>query len=697
MDGKKRKVMFLIYSLCGGGAERVLVETVNRLPKDRYDVTLMTLFHDDTRAGMLSPEVHYRPALRVKNGRAQKILSGIMQYIIPPKWLYRWFFRSDADVEVAFMEAFPTKILAYSTNQHAKKYAWVHIDVQTYTKQDRLFRSMRHQKACYERFDGIYCVSENVQEAFSAKFGLTERVHVAYNMLDEQAIRRRKDEPVDDIPKGEFLMVSVGSLIPRKGFERLIHVCGLLKSRGYHFHLLILGKGELYEDLAEQVIDEHLQDSVQLLGFRDNPYPYMAAADLYVCPSYVEGFSTVVSEAVVLETPVVTTDCSGMREILGELIKYEAAALCAGVLKVTNPRYRHVWLVSERGREARDNGYHYFAYLRQAHPEINAVYVADPKLPDYDRVAQLGSVVPYRSWRHYLLCAASEMKVSTHVSGYTPDIERYYMLDKLHIVRGKKVFLQHGIMIDDMKWYHYPNVVMDLFVTTLQKERDFVESAFGYPKGVVRRLGLCRYDALLHPHETKRQVLFMPTWRTYAVEGKTQAEFEQTDYFQHWQAVISDPKLEKLLTKYGYDAVFYPHFEVQRFLSAFHTENPHVKIGALGQMDVQTLLMESALLITDFSSIQFDFAYMLKPEIYYQFDEARYWGTHHDRGYFDYRVDGFGEVVTTQEALLQAIETALASECAVTPEMQKHIRDTFGALDDHNCERNHQAIRELMS
>lgn len=318
MDGKKRKVMFLIYSLCGGGAERVLVETVNRLPKDRYDVTLMTLFHDDTRAGMLSPEVHYRPALRVKNGRAQKILSGIMQYIIPPKWLYRWFFRSDADVEVAFMEAFPTKILAYSTNQHAKKYAWVHIDVQTYTKQDCLFRSMRHQKACYERFDGIYCVSENVQEAFSAKFGLTERVHVAYNMLDEQAIRRRKDEPVDDIPKGEFLMVSVGSLIPRKGFERLIHVCGLLKSRGYHFHLLILGKGELYEDLAEQVVDEHLLDSVQLLGFRDNPYPYMAAADLYVCPSYVEGFSTVVSEAVVLEKPVVTTDCSGMREILGD-------------------------------------------------------------------------------------------------------------------------------------------------------------------------------------------------------------------------------------------------------------------------------------------------------------------------------------------------------------------------------------------
>ena len=174
-----------------------------------------------------------------------------------------------------------------------------------------------------------------------------------------------------------------------------------------------------------------------------------------------------------------------------------------------------------------------------------------------------------------------------------------------------------------------------------------------------------------------------------------QAKVYFTDFRCH-PGLNQQQKLEKLLTKYGYDAVFYPHFEVQRFLSSFHTENPHVKIGALGQMDVQTLLMASALLITDFSSIQFDFAYMLKPEIYYQFDEARYWGTHHDRGYFDYRADGFGEVVTTQEALLTAIEAALASECAVTPEMQKHIRDTFGALDDHNCERNHQAIRELM-
>ena len=78
---------------------------------------------------------------------------------------------------------------------------------------------------------------------------------------------------------------------------------------------------------------------------------------------------------------------------------------------------------SERGREARDNGYHIFAYLNREHPELNSWFVADPTLPDYERVQALGRVVPYRSWKHYLLCAASEMKISTHVLGYTPEID----------------------------------------------------------------------------------------------------------------------------------------------------------------------------------------------------------------------------------------------------------------------------------
>lgn len=382
--------------------------------------------------------------------------------------------------------------------------------------------------------------------------------------------------------------------------------------------------------------------------------------------------------------------------LLGELIKYESAVLCATVLKCFDGEYQHIWLVSERGREARDNGYHIFAYLNREHPEINSWYVADPSLPDYARVQALGKTVPYRSWKHYLLCAASEMKISTHILGYTPDIDSYYMLDKLHVVHGPRAFLQHGVIIDDMKWYHYPNVRTDLFVCTLQKERDFIESAFRYPQGVVKRLGLCRYDMLAKPHKTKKQLLLMPTWRTYAVEGKSAKEFLQTDYYKHWQEVISSPELERILERYDYQAVFYPHFEVQRFIETFHTDNARMKIAALGQADVQTLLMESAAMVTDFSSVQFDFAYMKKPMLYYQFDEEQYWGTHHDVGYFDYRRDGFGPVTTDLNSLLGKIEWALGQSSRMTEYYEERTNRVFERIDDQNCARNYQAIKELL-
>ena len=288
------------------------------------------------------------------------------------------------------------------------------------------------------------------------------------------------------------------------------------------------------------------------------------------------------------------------------------------------------------------------------------------------------------------------MTRAAHVLGYTPEIDSYYMLDKLHVVHGPRAFLQHGVIIDDMKWYHYPNIRTDLFVCSLQKERDFVESAYHYPAGIVKRLGLCRFDALLRPHETRRQLLLMPTWRTYAVERKTQAEFEQSDYFRHWQDVISSPELEALLEQHGYEAVFYPHFEVQRFLSSFHTASPRVKIAALGEADVQTLLMESAVMVSDFSSVQFDFAYMKKPLLYYQFDEAQYWGVHHDVGYFSYRDDGFGPVVTEQAALFRELDRALAQNGTMSPFYAQRVDALFDRVDDQNCARNYQAIVELL-
>lgn len=384
--------------------------------------------------------------------------------------------------------------------------------------------------------------------------------------------------------------------------------------------------------------------------------------------------------------------------LFAELCRYEAATLCAVILKCICPSYRHLWLLAERGREARDNAYHLFAYLAKEHPELKVCYVADPALPDYERVRALGSVVPYRSARHYILCAAAEVKISTHMLGYTPDIEKYYLLDKLHVVRGKKVFLQHGVFIHDIKWYHYPNVRTDLFVCTLPQEQSFIERTFGYPPGVVQRLGLCRFDALMQPHPRKRQILVMPTWRAYAVEGKSQAQFCESEYFRRWQALLCDARLLNLLEQYDYTLVFYPHYEVQRFLGSFRSPGSRVKLASLAEYDVQSLLMESQILITDYSSVQFDFAFLQKPVLYYPFDEERFYAAHYGRGYFCCRCDGFGPVETDLPSLLDRLQALLHSGDAMPAPYLARAEAAFASLKAQGCcERNYRAICKLLA
>jgi CDP-glycerol glycerophosphotransferase (TagB/SpsB family) len=295
-----------------------------------------------------------------------------------------------------------------------------------------------------------------------------------------------------------------------------------------------------------------------------------------------------------------------------------------------------------------------------------------------------------------MLCAVSPVKVSTHIMGFTPSIEKYYMLDKINAIHGKKIFLQHGIIKEDIAWYHYPNVKPDLFICSLPVETEFVKEHFRYPEGVVQCAGLCRFDALNHRPPEKRQILIMPTWRKYAVEGKSREEFEHSEYFKRYQALLECREIGALLETYDYRIIFYPHYEVQKFISSFHTENDRIEIGLLGQYDVQQLLMESAVLISDFSSVHFDFAYMEKAVIYYQFDQEAYYLGHYEKGYFDFEEDGFGPVVKNQERLVEALDGVLGRGAEPEKVYDDRIHQFFPVMDSRNCERNYQSIISLL-
>ena len=277
----------------------------------------------------------------------------------------------------------------------------------------------------------------------------------------------------------------------------------------------------------------------------------------------------------------------------------------AAVLRKTNKTYRHLWLVMERGFDARDNAYWFFRYLREQQPQINACYVIDKASPDYGRVTQLGETVSWRSVRHYLMYLAADKLISTHVQPAAPDLMAYYHLRQIGIhPRGQQIFLQHGIIKDEMKWMRYPTMKVDFFASGGKMEYDYLVSEFGYPEGVIQYTGLCRFDNLIRGNDPSNEILVMPTWRGW--EYPQGEKFYETAFYRHFQSMLENPRLLSLLEEKNLKLIFYPHIELQKELDKFKSPSERIILASWQDYDVQELLMRCSLLITDYSSVFFD-------------------------------------------------------------------------------------------
>ena len=333
----KKKILFLIHTLGGGGAEKVLVNLVNNMDKNLYDVTLMTVIDTGVFKKDISPDVRYRTMIKVpfkkekvndsgsllkkKSGLSSKFIKIYTMFwkVVPAKWVYMFFVKEKYDIEVAFLEGICAKIISGSTNKQSQKITWIHVDLMNQHKSANVFKNHSEEEAVYNRFDSVVCVSNYVKEQFETMFQVKGNVVVKYNPVNVQEIIKKSNETIETVqPKRKFTICSVGRLNAQKSYIRLLECHNRLKREGYDCDLWIVGEGTDRENLETYIVDNNLQDSVKLLGFKNNPYPYMKNADLFVCSSKAEGFSTVVTEALILGLPIVTTDCSGMKELLGD-------------------------------------------------------------------------------------------------------------------------------------------------------------------------------------------------------------------------------------------------------------------------------------------------------------------------------------------------------------------------------------------
>lgn len=319
----KRKILFLIESLSGGGAEKVLTVLTKHIDKECFDVTVCTVSDIGVYRDEIKQRIRYCSILgNIQNkSLIGKLIYKIKYqaiYKILPMWLvYKLFVPKGFDVEIAFVEGYVTKLLSAS-NEKSSKIAWVHIDLlkNPWTQNIKVYRSVSEERYCYTKFDKIVCVSDTVKDNFVKKFGLQNVMRI-YNPIDKDEILE-KAKIHCEYPQSEscFKLITIGRLVPQKGYDRLLRVMKKIKEDGLKCNLLILGDGEMRVQLSNYIKKNNLSDSVILGGFKKNPYKYLRKADCFVCSSRSEGFSLVIAEAMMLGIPVISTYCSGPNELL---------------------------------------------------------------------------------------------------------------------------------------------------------------------------------------------------------------------------------------------------------------------------------------------------------------------------------------------------------------------------------------------
>lgn len=313
-------VLFLIPTLDRGGAENVLVDLVNHMNQNIFQITVQTLFDKGSQKGRLRKGIEYRSFMYYQFPGNSRLFARI-----PAGFLYRLIVRKQYDIVVSYLEGPTTHIVAGCPYTSSKTVSWVHVEMNSKQQASVGFKTFEEAIKAYGEFDRVVFVAKTVQESFRKITGrILPKERVLYNTIDTRSIIRKSQEMLlDRIFSGdEFNIISVGRIIPAKGFDRLARVHKSLVESGYRTHIYILGEGREQNSLEAYVKENALTDSFTFLGFRENPYQIVAKADLFVCSSRREGFSTAVTEALVLGVPIVSTRCSGADELLGNQNEY---------------------------------------------------------------------------------------------------------------------------------------------------------------------------------------------------------------------------------------------------------------------------------------------------------------------------------------------------------------------------------------
>ena len=369
---------------------------------------------------------------------------------------------------------------------------------------------------------------------------------------------------------------------------------------------------------------------------------------------------------------------------------------------------RPVWLVSDRSDCAEDNGMALFEYLMQSEETASVRsthdirFVISSSSPDFEKMEKIGPVVDAASNLHKALFIASEFVISSAADEWIRNPLGTDLKFFRDLAESRFIFLQHGIIKDDLSgWLHKLKKNFNIFITSAPDEwHSICDGAYGYDESVVKLTGLARYDKL--KNEPKKKIAILPTWRKYAApdllpgtsERPYSDSFKDTDYFEFYNRLINDPRLLRVMNDTGYTGTFYMHPSHMKQWKDFQ-ENETITVWK-DLVPFSRVFSENSLLITDYSSVAIDFAYLGKPVVYAQFDKEAFTSGHsYVPGYYEYERDGFGPVCYDYESAVEEIINILSNDCREEGKYLDRVNSFFAFRDKNNCRRILDEILKL--
>lgn len=322
----KKKILIRIGSLRHGGAEKVLVTFLKNLPQDKYEIDLLlNLYSGKYLADVPSwiNVLYLNKGEMITTNRPKdipkkafrKVYQGMLKKY--PHLLYQFILKNKKyDIEFAAIHGFRDEILN-SPIRSSKKIMWIHNDLRKTEFHDYTDNEVRK----FFGYDKVMVISEHIQKDFESMARNEDeksKIVRIYNPLDTHEILSKAELPIQkyQFNKKVPTFISIGTIFPQKGFDRLLKVHKKLLDEGLLHHLLIVGDGYDFENIKNLKTKLGVDHTATMLGFSDNPYPYIKEADFYVLSSRYEGFPTVLFEAMTLKKKIIATDVSGVSEML---------------------------------------------------------------------------------------------------------------------------------------------------------------------------------------------------------------------------------------------------------------------------------------------------------------------------------------------------------------------------------------------